>query len=163
MKKTSVRFVAYAAMIAALYVALTLVSALFGLDKGPIQVRLSEALTILPYFTAAAIPGLFIGCVIANFLSGALLVDIIFGSLVTLLAAVLTRVLRRFKLLAPVPPIVLNALIIPFILSYAYNAQESIPFLMLTVGAGQLICAGILGFLLLKLLEKKTPELFKGV
>ncbi len=159
MKEPSIRFVAYAAVIAALYVVLTLLSASFGLAIGSIQLRFSEALTVLPYFTATAIPGLFIGCVIANLLSGAVVLDVIFGSLVTLLAAVLTRILRRVKWLAPVPPIVLNALVIPFILAYAYEAEESIPFLMATIGAGELLCAGVLGMLLLKLLEKK-PGIF---
>lgn len=163
MGKFSIRFIAYSAMIAALYVVLTLLSASFGLAIGPIQLRFSEALTVLPYFTAAAVPGLFVGCVVANILSGAVVIDVIFGSLVTLLAAVLTRILRRVKWLAPVPPIVLNTLVIPFIISYAYKAAESIPMLIATIGAGELLCAGVLGMLLLKLLEKKAPVLFKGV
>lgn len=142
---------------------MTLLSASFGLAIGPIQLRFSEALTVLPYFTAAAVPGLFVGCVVANILSGAVVIDVIFGSLVTLLAAVLTRILRRVKWLAPVPPIVLNTLVIPFIISYAYKAAESIPMLIATIGAGELLCAGVLGMLLLKLLEKKAPVLFKGV
>ena len=104
-KKTiSVLFMAQAAMIAAIYVVVTLVFAPFS--YGEVQVRLSEALTILPVFTPAAIPGLFIGCLISNILGGCIIPDIIFGSLATLLGAVFTYMLRnRNKFLAPLPPI----------------------------------------------------------
>lgn len=153
MKKTkrSALFLAQGAMIAAMYVALTLVSNAFGLASGVIQVRISEALTILPYFTPAAIPGLFVGCLISNIIAGGVIWDVIFGSLATLIGAVVTYWLRKYKWLAPVPPIVSNMLIIPFVLRYAYGAPDALWFMVLTVGAGELISAGVLGMLLLGL------------
>ena len=110
-----------AAVIAALYVVLTWFSALFGLSgQNLIQVRLSEALCILPYFTAAAVPGLAIGCLISNILTSAHALDILFGTLATLLGAIGTRMLRKWRFLAPLPPILANTLIVPFVLRYAY-------------------------------------------
>ena len=117
-KHQSVLFLAQGAMIAAIYVVLTLVFAPFS--YGEVQVRISEALTILPLFTPAAIPGLFVGCLISNILGGCVLPDIIFGSLATLIGAVGTYMLRRQnKFLAPLPPIIANVLIVPFGLRYA--------------------------------------------
>lgn len=154
-------FVAQAALIAALYVALTQVAALLGLSSGVIQIRFSEALTILPYFTSAAIPGLFVGCVLANFTTGAILWDVVFGSLATLLGAVVTYLLRkRSKWLAPIPPILSNTLIVPFVLTYAYGVPDGIPFLMLTVGVGEVLSCGVLGLALLKALEKYRTRIF---
>lgn len=154
-------FVAQAALIAALYVALTQVAALLGLSSGAIQIRFSEALTILPYFTPAAIPGLFVGCVIANLTTGAILWDVVFGSLATLLGAVVTYLLRkRSKWLAPIPPILSNTLIVPFVLTYAYGVPDGIPFLMLTVGVGEVLSCGVLGLALLKALEKYRTRIF---
>ena len=162
MKKTkrSALFLAQGAMIAAMYVALTLVSNAFGLASGVIQVRISEALTILPYFTPAAIPGLFVGCLISNIIAGGVIWDVIFGSLATLIGAVVTYWLRKYKWLAPVPPIVSNMLIIPFVLRYAYGAPDALWFMMLTVGAGELISAGVLGMLLLLGLEPHRNAIF---
>lgn len=148
-------FLAQAAVIAALYVVFTHLASLLGLSSGTIQIRFSEALTILPYFTPAAIPGLFIGCVLANLTTGAVLWDVVFGSLATLLGAAATYLLRRrSKWLAPIPPILANTVIVPFVLTYAYGVPDGIPFLMLTVGAGEVISCGILGLALLKCLEK---------
>ena len=133
MKENKVTFLTQAAMIAAIYVVLTYVFAPFSF--GEIQIRISEALTILPLFTPAAIPGLFIGCLIGNILGGAILPDIIFGSLATLLGAVFTWLLRgHSKFLGPVPPIAANTIIVPFVLRYGYGIVLPIPFMMLTVG-----------------------------
>ena len=113
-------------MIAAIYVVLTIVFAPFSF--GEVQVRIAEALTILPVFTPAAIPGLFIGCLIGNILGGALLPDIIFGSLATLIGALFTYLLRkRSKFLAPLPPILANIVVVPFVLRYAYGVLLPIP------------------------------------
>ena len=129
-----------AALIAAVYVVLTLVFAPFS--YGEIQVRISEALTILPFFTPAAIPGLFVGCILANLLGGAIPLDIAFGSIATLIGAVFTYKLRNSnKWLAPVPPIVANAVLVPFVLRYGYSVNLPIPLMMLTVGAGEIIPA----------------------
>lgn len=154
-------FIVQGAAVAALYVVLTLLSNIFGLASGVIQVRFSEALTILPFFTPAAIPGLFVGCIISNLLAGSAIWDVIFGSIATLIGAAGTYLLRKkTKWLAPLPPIAANTIIVPFILAFAYGAEESIPFLMLTVGAGEVISCGILGLVLLKALEKYSKEIF---
>lgn len=161
MKNKKAYFVTQAAVIAAIYVVLTLAINAFNLASGAIQVRVSEALTILPFFTPAAVPGLFIGCLLSNFITGAPIWDIIFGSLATLLGAMGTYALRKWKWLAPLPPILSNVLIIPFVLYYAYGIPGSIPFFMLTVGIGEVISCGILGMLLLFLLQKYRHLLFR--
>lgn len=147
--------VAQGGIIAALYVVLTLVSNAFGLANGAIQVRISEALTVLPVFTPAAIPGLFAGCIISNTLTGAVLPDIIFGSLATLAAGIVTYRIRHLnRFLAPVPPILANTLVIPFVLRYAYGAEDAIPFMMLTVFAGEFISCGVLGMMLYPVMSR---------
>lgn len=158
-------FLVQAALIAALYVVLTDLANRLGLASQAIQVRFSEALTILPFFTPAAIPGLFIGCILANLLTGAIIWDIIFGSIATLLGAIGTYAAGKLsfkgkKWLAPLPPIIANTLIIPWVLSIAYQLEGSIPYFMLTVGAGELISCGILGMLLLLGLEKHAQQIF---
>lgn len=159
MRNKKVLFLVQAAMIAAIYVVLTFVFAPFSF--GEIQVRISEALTILPIFTPAAVPGLFAGCLIGNFAGGALLPDVIFGSLATLLGVLFTWLLReRNVLLAPVPPIVANVLIVPFVLRYAYGILLPIPFMMLTVGIGEVISCGALGLLLARIIEKYRKHIF---
>ena len=162
MKNKSVLFLAQAAIIAALYVVLTWIAAELGLSSGVIQVRFSEALTILPFFTAAAIPGLFIGCLLANVLTGAVIWDIIFGSLATLIGAVVTYALRKTKIkwLAPLPPIVANTLIVPWVLRFAYGSPDAIWYMALTVGAGEIISCGILGMILLFALLPHRSQLF---
>ena len=154
MKNSKVKNITHSAIIAALYVVLTLVAQLLGLASGAIQVRFSEALTILPVFTSAAIPGLAIGCLISNIIAGGVIWDIIFGTFATLIGAVGTYILRNHRWAAPIPPIVANAVIVPFVLIYAYGATEALPFLMLTVGIGEVISAGVLGTVLLKTLDK---------
>lgn len=160
MKNSKTLFVSQAALIAALYVVLTLLANALGLANYAIQLRFSEALTILPFFTPAAIPGLFLGCLISNLLTGAILWDIIFGSLATLLGAVGTYLLRRCKWLAPLPPIVANTLIVPMVLYFAYHIPGSIPYFMLTVGLGEILSCGVLGILLLLLLQKYKKYIF---
>lgn len=153
-------YLVHAAVIAALYVVLTYVANILGLASGSIQVRFSEALTILPFFTPAAIPGLFVGCLLANVLTGCLLPDIIFGSAATLTGAAFTYLLRRkTKWLAPVPAIAANTLIVPFVLLYAYGIRP-LWLSFLTVGAGEIISCGILGTLLLNVLQKYRRYIF---
>lgn len=144
-----------AALIAALYVILTFISQIFGLASGVIQFRLSEALTCMPLFYREAIPGLWIGCVLANLLTGCAVWDIVFGSAATLLGAVGTWYIGRKKpLLGPLFPILSNMLIVPLVLRYVYGAEGSYWFLMATVGAGEIVCCGILGMLLYKSYKK---------
>ena len=155
-----VTFIVQAGIIAALYVVLTFLANAMGLASGAIQFRLSEALTILPYFTTAAIPGLWIGCILANFLTGCAIYDIIFGSLATLLGAVFSYLLRKNKWLVPIPPIVANVLIVPWVLRFVYEVPDAIWYLMLTVGIGEVVCCGVLGMLLLFALEKRRAQVF---
>ncbi len=154
--KNKIRNIAISAIIAACYVVLTLLSAVFGLSGGGIQVRLSEALTILPVFTPYAIPGLFIGCIISNILTGCAIWDIIFGSLTTLLAAVLTYTLRKYNIFCILPQIILNSIVIPLILVYVYSTSGALWYFMLTVFIGQFISCGVLGYLLRKSLNKRN-------
>ena len=161
-KTLSVQFVAQAAVIAAIYVVLTLLFAPFS--YGEVQVRLSEALTILPVFTPAAVPGLFVGCLLSNILGGCIVPDIIFGSLATLTGAVFTYLLRnQSRFLAPLPPILANALIVPFVLRFGYQVPLPIPFMMLTVGIGEVISCGVLGMILYAALHRYKKLIFKPV
>ena len=146
------------ALIAALYVVLTLVSSLMGLSSGAIQFRISEALCVLPIFLPEAIPGLFIGCAVSNLIAGGVVWDIIFGSIATLIGAIGARLLRNLpkKLIwiATLPTVIANMLIVPFVLIYAYGTPEAYPFLCLTVGIGEIVCAGILGYFLYLTIKK---------
>ena len=160
-KQSKVLFIAQAAMVAAIYVVLTLVGASFS--YGEVQVRISEALTILPVFTPAAIPGLFIGCLISNILGGCILPDIIFGSLATLIGAIFTWMLRnKSKYLAPLPPIIANVIVVPFVLRYGYQVPLPIPFMMLTVGIGEVISCGVLGLILHTALSRYKNVIFRA-
>ncbi len=156
MERKNTKFLVHASFIAALYVVLTYISAMFGLSSGAIQVRFSEMLTVLPVSTPAAVPGLFIGCLLSNILTGCIIWDTIFGSLATLIGAIFTYILRKHKYLAPLPPVISNVLIVPFVLRYAYGAPGSIPYFMLTVGIGEIISCGVLGIVLIKALEKNN-------
>ena len=158
MKNKSTMFLVQAAAIGAIYVVLTLLFA--PLSYGEVQVRFSEALPILPYFTPAAIPGLFVGCILSNLLGGAIPVDIIFGSIATLIGAIFTYKLRGNKWLAPVPPIVANMIIVPFVLYYGYGVNLPIPLMMLTVGAGEVISCGVFGMIILTALSKTGTAIF---
>ncbi|MCR4961827.1 MAG: QueT transporter family protein [Lachnospiraceae bacterium] len=165
-----VLYIAQAGVIAAIYVVLTMAINVFNLASGAIQVRISEALCILPYFTSAAIPGLSIGCLLANLLTGAPIWDVIFGTLATLIGAIFSYMLRKHKFLVTVPPVVANMLIIPFVLYYAYGyklawvvggVDLSIPFYMVTVGIGEVISVMILGTILLRALEPVKNHIFR--
>ena len=160
MRNKNINFLTQAAMIAAIYVVLTYVFAPFSF--GEVQVRIAEALTILPVFTPAAIPGLFVGCLIGNILGGAILPDIIFGSLATLIGAFFTYQLRdKNKFLAPLPPIAANTIVVPFVLRYGYGVALPIPFMMLTVGVGEVLSFGVLGMVLYFALRKYKNIVFR--
>ena len=154
-------FLTQAAAIAAVYIVLTVLAASVNLASGAIQVRFSEALTILPFFSGAAVPGLAIGCLLSNILTGCALPDIIFGTLATLLGAIGTRCLRGNRWLCSLPPVIANTLIIPFVLTYAYQIPGGIPFLMLTVGAGEVLSCVVLGEILLSALQRVRGGVFK--
>ena len=162
MRNKKVLFVAQAALIAAIYVVLTYFISAFNLASGAIQVRISEALTILPAFTPAAIPGLAIGCFLSNLLTGCLPMDVLFGSLATLIGAVGSYLFRKHKWLVPLPPVVANTVLVPFVLAYVYGAEGSIPFFMLTVGIGEVISCYVLGSILMNALVPYRNILFKN-
>lgn len=159
MKNKKALFITQAAVIAALYVVLVVV---FNyISFGPIQFRVAEALTILPYFTPAAIPGLFIGCILANVIGGAVIWDIIFGSIATLIGAVFTYLLRKkSKFLAPLPPVLANTIIVPWVLKYAYGAEEMVWFMAVTVGIGEILACYVLGMILLFAFNKVRRQVF---
>lgn len=163
MNKKNIHLLTQAAMIAALYVVLTFIANAFGLANYAVQVRFSEALTILPLFTPAAIPGLFAGCLISNILTGCALPDIVFGSAATLIGALGTWKLAKLfpdkRFPAPIPPIVANTVIVPFVLRYAYGIRP-LWLSFLTVGAGEIISCGILGLLLACTLNRYRTRLF---
>lgn len=159
MKKSKVQFLTQAAMIAAIYVVLTYLFQPFGFMD--VQVRVAEALTILPFFTPAAIPGLFVGCLLGNLLGGAVLLDIVIGSLTTLVAACLSYLLRKNKYLVALPPIIANAIVVPWVLKIGYSLAAPIPLMMLTVGIGEIISCGILGTMLLLALNKYKNVIFR--
>ena len=162
MKTNTTKMVAFGGIIAALYVVLTMLAAALGIASGAIQVRLSEALTILPVFTGAAVPGLTVGCVLANLITGCAPWDVVFGSLATLLGAIGTRLLRKKPLAAWIPPVVSNMAIIPVVLMKVYGVTDVEVFggvftgnslwimLVVTVGLGEIIACGMLGLLLYK-------------
>ncbi len=142
-----------------MYVALTAVSAAFGLSSGVIQVRISEALCVLPAYFSSAIPGVTIGCLIANIFFGASALDIAVGTLATLIGAIICWLIRKWPYAASVPTILSNALIIPVVLilqnigtwnEYFYFAG--------TVGLGELIACGILGTLIIVWFEQRKKR-----
>ena len=160
-KHNKTAFLTQSGVIAALYVVLTLLAKAMGLDSGQIQLRLSEALCVLPVFLPAAVPGLTVGCLLANILCGNIFWDVLFGTLATLLGALGTRALRGRPLLALLPPILSNTLIVPFVLAYAYGLPGGVPLFMLTVGMGEVLSCGVLGRLLWSVLDKHKGALFQ--
>ena len=163
-QRSSARRLALSGIIAAVYTVLSLLSSVFGIAYGPIQCRFSEALTVLPFLLPEAVPGLFIGCIVTNLMSTVGPLDLIFGSLATLLAALWTaRVKRRW--LAPLPPVVCNAVIIGAMIAW-YEVGFTDAFLgmfafnAVTVGLGEAIACYVLGMLLLRVLER-VPNLNK--
>ncbi|MBR6651270.1 MAG: QueT transporter family protein [Clostridia bacterium] len=169
MNKKRTMFVVEAGVIAAVYVVLTMISAMFGLSSGVIQVRISEAISFLPFVTPAAIPGLTIGCLISNAMAGGVPLDIIFGSVATLLGSICAWLMGKlFKkrktlgmILATIPNVISNALIVPWVLKIAYGAQDAVWFMMVTVGIGEIIASVILGIVVIFALKDKLKFLNK--
>ena len=160
-RNTSILRITYGAVIAAIYVVLTVIFA--PTSFGPMQVRIAEMMMILPMFTPAAVPGLFIGCIIANMLGGAIALDVIFGSLATLIGAWGGYLLRRNRWLVPIPPIISNALIVPFVLKYGYGFTEiPLPLMMVYIAIGEIIGCYILGEILGGVLLRYRSVIFRG-
>ena len=154
------RRIAHGAIIAAVYVVLCIIFQ--PISYGPAQFRIAEALTIMPLFTPAAIPGLFVGCILANIIGQGVIMDVIFGSLATLIGAVLGYLLRRNRWLVPIPAVVANALIIPFVLRYGYGFTDvPIALEMVYILAGEVVGCYILGEVLATILMPHKNRLFK--
>lgn len=147
------------AAIGAIYVVLTLIFA--PISFGVVQFRVAEALCVLPFFTPAAVPGLFVGCLLSNVVGGAAPLDVIFGSLATLIGAFGSWYLRKHKWCVCLPPMIANTLVIPWVLRFAYGAEEMILFSMVTVGIGEILAVGVLGNVLLTALEAYKGQMFK--
>lgn len=160
--KSTTKSLTRAAMIAALYAVLTLIFQ--PISYGPVQFRISEALTLLPILTVDAIPGLFIGCLLANLLGGALWYDVVFGSLATLLAAICTRRFREKPALGAAMPVIFNGLIVGPVVYLAWSkapdAAFSLPLMLADMGSvafGEAVICFILGLILVAAL-KKSPR-----
>lgn len=149
------RYLTEAALIAAMYAVLTIAFA--PISYGQVQFRVSEVLTVLPFFTPAAIPGLFVGCIVANIYGGQGLLDIVFGSLATLLAAYLTYKAPK-RWMAPLPPIIANGVVVALILYYTVQAPLFIT--MGWVAAGEAVACYVLGYPLILLLDKSKERIF---
>ena len=159
-QRTRILYLSQAGLIAALYTVLTVTVGAFGLANGVIQLRLSEALCILPIFLPAAIPGLTVGCLISNMITGCIWQDILFGTLATLIGALGARLLCKLPLLAPLPTVLANTLIIPFVLAYGYGFEGGVFYFMATVGIGELLSAYLLGVVLYSALRPYASRLF---
>ena len=157
MKQQTSNSLVLSSMIAALYVVLSFLSNAFGLASGAIQIRISEALTILPFFTPAAIPGLAIGCLLFNLLSGAAILDVIFGTI-----GKPAKKIKWMRFLLPIPSILSNALSVPWVLKTAYGLSDAYWYLVFTVGLGELISCGVLGMILLFALLPIQQQLFQN-
>ena len=158
MKENKTRSLVHGALIASIYVVLTI--AFRPISFGPIQFRISEALCVLPFFTAAAIPGVTIGCLISNMIGGAVLMDVVFGTLATLIGAIGSRLLRGNRYLVSIPPILSNTLIIPWVLKYAYGSEDLVWYMMITIGIGEILAIGVLGQCLVSVLARYRKMIF---
>lgn len=158
MKEKGTKFLIQSAVIAAIYTVLTLVLAPFS--YGVMQIRVSEALTVLPFFTPAAVPGLFVGCLLANLIGPYGLADIVGGSLTTLIAAYFSYRLRSKPRLVPLPPVIANGLIMGSMLHYVFGVPVALWVCILSVAFGELIACYAIGLPLLKYLSR-YPNIFK--
>ena len=148
--KLKVFSVTLAAMIAAAYVIMTFVSSVLGLSSGMIQVRFSESLNTLVCFTESAVPGLFLGCILSNLLTGGCVIDLVVGSIATLIGAAVGRKIAtikdgKYNILVPIPTILSNAILVPFVLQYGYGIDMPYRYLFTTVGLGEIVSAGLIG------------------
>lgn len=153
MKNKSALYLTRGALVGAMYVALTYLASLVGLSSGVIQFRISEALCILPLFMPEAVLGLTVGCFISNIIAtGVVPLDIIFGTLATFIGAILARLCRRlperFIFLSTLPTVFANAIIVPFVLMFAYQFEGGYFYFFTTVMIGELVCASLLGTVL---------------
>ena len=148
MNRNQTQNLALGGMVAALYVVLTFVANAFGLASGAIQVRISEGLCLLPCLFPAAVPGLTVGCLLANILTGCVPWDIVFGTLATLIGAVGTRMMRSRPYLSWIPPVLSNTIIVPIVLMKAYGVDTAWPLLCFQIFAGEMISCCVIGILI---------------
>ena len=156
-----IRHLCEAALIAAIYVILTYLCAAIGMSSGAVQLRFSEALCVLAIFTPAAVPGVALGCFMANLLTGCALWDIVFGSLASLIGMIGCRALKKHPYVALVPYALANMVIIPFVVKLVYSAPEALPLIFLTVGIGEIISVFGFGIPLYLALKKHAGRIFK--
>ena len=154
---TNTRTLVRAALIAALYTVLTLL--LQPLSYGEVQIRFSEALTLLPILLPEAVPALAVGCLLANILGGCTIFDIVFGTLATLLAALCTRKLRDRIWLAALMPVLFNSVIVGAVVHYCYAPVFPLPLSMLSVAAGEAVACLVVGPLLIRVMQRIPQEL----
>ena len=155
------RFLVQASLVAAIYAALTMLLQPISFGFGGVQLRVSEALTLLPVLMPASVPGLFVGCLLANLLGGATMLDVVFGSMTTLVAALITRLWRKRPALAALPPVLLNAVVIGALLRYAYGVAMPLWLCMLSVGLGQAVACYVLGLPVMKMMRRITDRYFR--
>ncbi len=150
-------FVTRAALIAAFYVVLGTLSYSFGLDSGAVQLRLSEALCVLPAVYPTALYGVTFGCLIFNALFTGNIIDIVFGTLATFIGAALAVLFKRHKYLAFIPTVISNSLVLPLVICFTTMDGDltALPFLAVSVAVGEFLSCGVLGNLLLKALDKR--------
>ena len=148
------------AIIAALYAVLTLL--LQPLSYGEVQIRFSEALTLLPILMPEAVPALAVGCLLANVLGGCMLVDIVFGTLATLLAAICTRRLRERFWLAALMPVLFNGVIVGAVVHYCYAPVVALPLCMLFVALGEAVACMLVGRIVLRAVQRIPEKLLHG-
>ena len=150
------------ALTGALYVILTFISSALGISSGIVQLRFSEALCIMPAFSAYAVPGLFIGCALANLFTGCAVWDVVFGSLATLAGALGTRALKNRRFLRMLPPVAANTIVVPLVLKSVYMLDGAVWFFFVTVFIGELISCAVFGELLAKPIEKIIKNTYEG-
>ena len=148
------------AAIAALYAALTILLA--PISYGAVQIRLSEAMTLLPILMPEAVTGVTLGCLLANLLGGSMLPDIVFGTLATFLAALATRRLRDRLIPAAMMPVLSNGLIVGAVVHYCYAPEMALPLCMLSVAAGEAVACLIFGPLLLRVIRRVPEKYWKN-
>ncbi len=159
-QRARILYLTQAGLIAALYTVLTVLVGTLGLANGAIQLRLSEALCVLPIFTSAAIPGLGIGCLLSNLLTGCIWQDVLFGTLATVIGAYGARLLRRLVWLVPIPTVLANTVIVPFVLAYGYGFEGGVAYFMLTVGIGEVLSAYVCGMTVFAAVRPYAHKLF---
>ena len=159
-QRNKLRFLMQASLIAAIYTALCLLLQPISFGFGGVQLRVAEALTLLPVLMPAAVPGLTVGCLLSNIMGGATMLDVVFGTLTTFAAAVVTRRLRDKPLLAAAPPVLFNAVVVGALLRYAYGVPMHLLLCMASVGLGQLVACYALGLPMLKGLNRLPQKYF---